>query len=84
MQLFDLKEMITDRFFVRTPMNESIFNMAGEELPYMTAVGGNVSPMSEEPDAKNTDKLRDMFFYFAAALSVFILIEWWLQYREHY
>jgi hypothetical protein len=83
MQLFDLKEMITDRFFVRTPMNESIFNMAGEELPYLTAAGGNVSPMPE-PDAKNTDKLRDMFFYFAAALSVFILIEWWLQYREHY
>jgi len=82
-QFFDLKEATTDRFFVRTPKNESIFNLAGEELPYLTAAGGNAAPVSEN-DAKNPDRLRDLFFYFAAALSLFILMEWWLQYHEHY
>jgi hypothetical protein len=83
MQFSDWKDVITDRFFVRTPKNESIFNLAGDELPYLTVAAGAASPVSD-PDIKNTDNLRDLFFYFAAALSVFVLIEWWLQYREHY
>jgi hypothetical protein len=82
-QFSDMKDVTTDRFFVRTPKNESNFNLTGEALPYLSAALGNASP-APEPDAKRTDSLRDLFFYFAAALSVFILIEWWLQYREHY
>jgi hypothetical protein len=82
-QFPELSEDTTvDRFFVRIPENESNFLLTGDRLPYMSAAAESVLPASA-PDVKNTDNLRDLFFYFAAALSVFILMEWWLQYREH-
>ena len=74
---------IIDRFFVRIPERESIFYLDGEKLPYMAAEAGSVLHIAGH-DEKKTDNLRDIFFYFAAVLSVFILLEWWLQYREHY
>ncbi len=72
------REPITNSYFVRVSKNESTFNVTGTTLVNPIVIGAIGTDTSIQNDT------MDIYVYFAAALLVFICVEWGLQYREQY